>query len=101
MTSPVIPTFAQCDTRCHALKIYQQFFLSLVHLVISSMFQFIVIVQLIMTVRFIRIMSVLFILRLYAIYGKDRRILGFLSLVATGVVGNGLVSFDLFIVRPL
>ncbi|KAF9062333.1 hypothetical protein BDP27DRAFT_1233747, partial [Rhodocollybia butyracea] len=56
--------------RCHVLEIYQQFFLSLVQLVIS----------------------ILFILRLYAIYDKDKRILGFLCMLATGMVGNGLVG---------
>lgn len=34
----------------------------------------------------------LFILRLYAIYAGDRRILAFLCALAIGMVGNGLVG---------
>jgi len=58
---------------CHTLEIYQQFFLSIVQLIIS----------------------LLFILRLYALYDKDKRILGFLCIVTTGMVGNGLLQWYL------
>ncbi|KAF9016874.1 hypothetical protein BDP27DRAFT_1356060 [Rhodocollybia butyracea] len=55
---------------CHALEMYQQFFLFLVQLVVG----------------------VLFILRVYAIYAGDKRILIFLCVLATGMIGNGLVD---------
>ncbi|KAF9058426.1 hypothetical protein BDP27DRAFT_587039 [Rhodocollybia butyracea] len=59
------------SNRCHALEIYQQFFLSLVQLVIS----------------------ILFILRLYAIYAHDKRVLTLLCILTTGMVGNGLLQW--------